>query len=405
MNNFLITTVSTAADVKKFHAVARAIYASDEHWVQPLNTDIEHIFDPKHNHLFEQGGGGEAVRFLLQDTSTGLYIGRIAAFYNREKAALENQPTGGCGFFECIDSVQAARVLFDAAKDWLSERGMQAMDGSINFGDRLQWWGVLVEGFTQPLYAMNYNKPYYGKLFEAYGFQNYFNQITYFRKLTAEIVMPQALHEKAARLFENDHYEFKTFDKSNMEKMAQDFCTVYNEGWAAFEGVKPLTIQGAREMIGAMKPIIDPEIIFMAYMDSRPVGFFVMIPDINQIICDFGGRLSIFEKLRLLWGLKRKKIDRVAGLIFGVTPAAQGKGVEAAMISQFEIQMQQKREAGKVQYKTLEMGWIGDFNPVMMRMCESYVKADRFKRHVTYRYLFDRNAPFERAPRLGNKKS
>lgn len=404
MEKYELRTVCTPLDVKDFHHIARSIYAGDENWVEPLHHDIEHLFDPSKNKLFTQGGGGDAIRWILKDVDTGLPVGRIAAFYNREKAALECQPTGGCGFFECIDSLEASVVLFDAARDWLGERGMQAMDGSINFGDRMQWWGVLVEGFSQPLYGMNYNRPYYGHLFEAYGFENYFNQITYRRELNVDIAMPEALAAKAERLFENPQYEFRTFDMKRVAQMAHDFCAIYNQGWAKFEGVKPLTEESAMAMISAMKPIIDPSILYMAYHNGTPIGFFVMLPDINQLIGRFGGKFGLRQKLSLLISIRRRKINRVAGLIFGIIPDYQGHGVEAALIRSFELYTKRERSRGeRIQYQTLEMGWIGDFNPVMMRMCESYVKATRFKRHVTFRYLFDRTVPFTRAPRLGSK--
>ncbi len=50
-------------------------------------------------------------------------IGRIAAFYNKKKAYLYKQPTGGAGFFECINDQKAANILFDAAKSWLDSTG------------------------------------------------------------------------------------------------------------------------------------------------------------------------------------------------------------------------------------------------------------------------------------------
>jgi len=40
-------------------------------------------------------------------------------------------------------------MLFDTAKDWLTERGMEAMDGPVNFGENLINWGLLAEGFVQ----------------------------------------------------------------------------------------------------------------------------------------------------------------------------------------------------------------------------------------------------------------
>ena len=85
--------------------------------------------------------------------------------------------TGGIGFFDCIDDQETANFIFDFCKNWLMERGMEAMDGPINFGERDKFWGLLIEGFHEPLYGMNFHAPYYQKLFENYGFQIYFNQL------------------------------------------------------------------------------------------------------------------------------------------------------------------------------------------------------------------------------------
>jgi hypothetical protein len=77
----------------------------------------------------------------------GQFAGRVAAFINRKKAFTFQQPTGGMGFFECVNDKEAAQILFDACRTWLEERGMQAMDGPINFGENDNFWGMLVEGF------------------------------------------------------------------------------------------------------------------------------------------------------------------------------------------------------------------------------------------------------------------
>ena len=73
---------------------------------------------------------------------------------------------GGIGFFDSPNSQEYANLLFDSARKWLAEKGVEAMDGPINFGERNTWWGLLVEGFHAPLYGMNYNPPYYQTLFE-----------------------------------------------------------------------------------------------------------------------------------------------------------------------------------------------------------------------------------------------
>jgi hypothetical protein len=125
-----------------------------------------------------------------------------------------------------------------------------------------------------------------------------------------------------------------------------------------------------------------------------------MVPDLNRVIGRFHGRLNLINKIRL-WLMLRftHKADRIFAIIFGVSPEFHGKGIESGIIHEFE------RNALQLPYKSLELAWIGDFNPIMMRMVENYVCATKHKTHVTYRYLFDRTKEFKRAPRIGVKKS
>ena len=135
--SYRLFEVTSPALVREWIDFPKRLYRGNRNWVCPLDNDVLEVFDPAKNELFADG---EAVRWIVRDAS-GTVVGRIAAFYNLEKAALEEQPTGGCGFFECIDSQQVADMLFDAARLWLASRGMEAMDGPINFGQRRDWWG------------------------------------------------------------------------------------------------------------------------------------------------------------------------------------------------------------------------------------------------------------------------
>lgn len=132
---------------QSFYRVAKELYCKDPHWVCPLDAEIEDVFNPHENILFK---AGEAIRWILLDDNRKL-IGRVAAFYNKDKASKSEQPTGGMGFFECINDREAAFLLFDQCKKWLQERGMEAMDGPITFGENITFWGLLVEGYTMPM--------------------------------------------------------------------------------------------------------------------------------------------------------------------------------------------------------------------------------------------------------------
>ncbi|HNU43508.1 MAG TPA: hypothetical protein PKH83_13495, partial [Cyclobacteriaceae bacterium] len=121
---------------------------ADPNWIRPLDADILQVFDANKNKAFRFG---EAARWVLYDNQKP--VGRIAAFVNKKyKNKGDEFRVGGIGFFDAPNNPQAAFLLFDKAKTWLAERGMQAMDGPINFGERDRWWGLLVHGFYEPLY-------------------------------------------------------------------------------------------------------------------------------------------------------------------------------------------------------------------------------------------------------------
>src|SRR5690606_5557772 len=234
----------------------------------------------------------------------GRPIGRIAAFFekNTDNIALR---VGGCGFFECIDDQEAANLLFDTAKSWLLEHGMEAMDGPINFGNRERWWGLLVDGFHPPCYCCNYNPPHYQKLFEHYGFQVYFKQFTYQRKIATPL--SSAIGKKAFNTLQDSGYTFDHVDPNRLDKAAEDFRLVYNEAWAKHEGVSPMSAKNATKLMQSMKSIIDPKIIWFAYYHGQPVAFWVNIPDVNQLIVKYTrGKLTLSAKLRFLWNRWRK---------------------------------------------------------------------------------------------------
>lgn len=385
--------------VREFLDLPKSIYKGNPSWVCPFDDSIESVFDPSRNKLFADG---EAIRWVAYDSS-GRAVGRIAAFYDREHAYSYEQPTGGCGFFEAIDDQQLADMMFDAARDWLAQRGMEAMDGPVNFGSRDAWWGLLVEGYEfQPLYENPYNPPYYKALFENYGFQNYFNQNTYIWKCYDDSIN-DVVYDRVKRLMSTPDYRFEPLGKGDLKTAAENIRLIYNKAWALFTGVKPMSEQQAQDMMKMLRPIVDRDLIYFAYFNDEPIAFFVMVPDLNRIIGKFRGKLNLINKLRLMWDLKvRRRSDRIFAIIFGVTPEFQGKGVESGMM---KYMLENYVRTDRNHYRTIEFAWIGDFNPVMNRMVERYICARRHKVHTTYRYLFDRTKEFKRCPSLALKRN
>lgn len=379
-----IVEVLNANQKKEFLELPLSIYKNVPAWIRPLDKDIEAVFDPQKNKFFRDGA---CSRFLLKDVS-GRTIGRIAAFTSNKIFKKESQPTGGIGFFECIDEQSAANMMFDHCKAWLKERGMEAMDGPVNFGERDSWWGLIVHGFTPVPYKMNFNPPYYQKLFEAYGFRTYFEQWCY--SLVVSRRLEEKFYARHDEISKDPDYRAVHFRKKELEKFAEDFRIVYNKAWAKRGEGKELEQKQVQLFFKSMKPVIDEKIIWFVYYKNEPVGMWVNLPDINQLFGKFNGRFGLLEKLRFMWMLRRRVSDKFIGLVFGVVPEHQGKGVDSFMIVEGAKVIQ-----GQELYHDYEMQWIGDFNPKMVSIAEN-LGTTKSRILKTYRYLFDRSKPFER---------
>lgn len=359
-------------------------------YIQPLDKDIEEVFDPKKNKSFRFG---EARRWVLFDAE-GRPAGRIAAFTNKKyRNKGDDVPVGGIGFFDCLNNQSAADMLFDVARHWLTRQGMEAMDGPINFGERDRWWGLVTEGFQSPLYGMNYNPPYYAALFEGYGFRVFFHQVCFGvdpRKKVSEKVTQR--HDLLAR---DPQYRATWMRGKSLESFAEDFTTVYNKAWAGHGGLKEMRKEQAVHLFRKMKPVMDPKIIWFAYHGSKPIGIFINLPDLNQWFRSLHGKFGWWHKLKFLWIKKTLPCKKFTGLVFGIAPEYQGKGVDSFLIAESSAVIRQ------LPYTEYEMQWIGDFNPKMLNVAEQLGDSFRSRQLTTYRYLFDPTRAFHRHPTVG----
>ncbi|MBA4409028.1 MAG: N-acetyltransferase [Odoribacter sp.] len=375
---------------KLFHQVPHLIYKNDPNWPCPLHSMVEDVFTPAKNPSFKTG---EAIRWVLVGERDQL-LGRIAAFWNRKKAFAFEQPTGGCGFFECVDQFEAARMLFDTAREWLLERGMEAMDGPINFGENYMNWGLLVDGFMHQGFGMPYNPSYYLGLFKQYGFEVYFEQYSY--HLDYSKPFPERFWKIAGWVAQKPGYSFEHFSFDKTEKFIEDFCYIYDEAWRFHEHFQPLDRDELYDFIKSSKAILDPEMVWFAYHQGAPIALFVMVPDINQILKKLNGKINFINILKFLFYKRMKTINRTRILIMGVIPKYQKSGIESAIFWH-----QEKMMKHKPQYKEVEMSWAGDFNPKIIAIYKS-VGGVQVKTHYTMRYLFDRSVPFKRMPLIGS---
>lgn len=380
-----ILEVSNSATEKQWIRLPWKIYKDDPNWIPHIVQDVRKVFDPEKNKLFKDG---KAWRWLLLDDANKP-IGRIAAFINNKTAYEEEHPVGGMGFFECVNDQAAANLLLDTAKTKLEAEGMEVMEGPINFGEKNQYWGLLIENFDDPpTYQNNYNPPYYLQLLENFGFQEYYKQLFFKRSMRVEA--QGIFYRKYNQMKQDPKFEVRNVKGMSIKQIADDFRTIYNAAWVDHDNFKPMREETAMKAINAMKPIMDRDIIIYVYYDGNPIAFYISIPELNTAFKHINGNLNWWGKLVFLWYKTRKAWTTMNGIVFGVVKEWQGKGIEGAMIV----------FAGETliplnRYEDTVLTWIGDFNPKMIKVCKN-LGSELYRTLATFRYNFDRQREFVR---------
>ena len=301
------------------------IYHGDPYWVPPLLSVQRRFLDPAHGPFFEIG---EAQYFLaLRD---GLPAGRISAHLNRLYDARHDQFTGFFGFFESVNDLNVARALFEAAGDWLRARGKTRVVGPLNFCiyDEM---GLLVEGFdSMPALLQTHNPPYYQDLLAALGFHKAMDWLAF--KATERDVDTAAMEKQFQRILARQKLRFTTYRPRELDRRADEVFALFNEAWSPNWGHVPLTRRQFRTLLHDLKPLLRPKLVNLVLDGERLAGFSVTVPDLNPLIKQMNGRLTLWGKLRLLYAAKFQHFKKARAMVLGVAQPYQRRHLHHAMI-------------------------------------------------------------------------
>ncbi|MCS6843041.1 MAG: hypothetical protein NZ528_01765 [Caldilineales bacterium] len=355
------------------------LYKGDPYWVPPLIGDRKKFLDPSHNPSFEYLKVAyfvaEGVVVPEYSRRSGLQggmeqdLGTIAAIVNPRHNELYGDRVGFFGLFETVNHQEVAEALFDAAADWLAQQGCDRMRGPMTFtiNDEV---GLLVDGFNDsPRILMPYNPPYYPELVEACGFEGVMDLYAYHFDLVgqygaSEENLPPKLKRVLEKLKHRSRATVRRLDMSRFDEEVERIKVVYREAWAANWGEVPITDREIQQVAKQLKQIVDPDLVFLAEVDGKPVGVGLTVPDANMVLKHMGGRLFPFGIIQAL--RYRKKINWVRVLILGVLPAYRHLGIDAIMYYETAVTALRKG------YRHIEGSWILANNVDMNRVVQNF---------------------------------
>ena len=350
--------VRTAADLGMFIGFPYRHYRDDPLWVPPLRRDVATLLSPEHNPFFEHAEAG----YFLATREGGAVAGRIAAIRNDAHGRVhpEERQVGFFGLFESADDQAVADALFAAAARWLRERGLTTMRGPMNFSTNDDC-GLLVDGFgTPPVVLMPHNPPYYPRLVERAGFAKAMDLLAY---EGARDPVPERLVKAAARLAERHRITLRSLEMKRFWADVAQVKRLYNEAWEENWGFIPMTDAEMNHLARQLKPVVVPEMVVIASIDERPVGFAIALPDFNVALrSNRSGRLFPFGLFRIMWN--QRKITRSRVITLGVLPECRRIGVDALM---YEWLWRHGRARGIV---WSESSWILETNSAMRNALE-----------------------------------
>ncbi len=356
MSDVQIRPVLTSGDREKFIKFLWKIYEGNEHWVPPLLMDRRKLMDKKKNPFYSHA---EAEFYIAE--RKGEMVGRIAGIVNHNHNKEHGDKVAFFGFFESINDQTVADALFDTAKKFVRERGMDTLRGpmSPSVNDEI---GLLVEGFQySPVILMPYNPPYYADLVERHGFKKAMDLYAY--KLSQETFFSERIVRAHDIVMRRHNLTFRSLDMKRFKEEVGRIKDIFNRAWQKNWGAVPMTEAEIDALASDLKPIVVPELVVFAESKGKTIGFALGLPDINVA-------LKYNRSGGLLMGLyhlmtKKKKIKLARIIVLGVLAEYINTGAAGALF------YESAARAKTVGFTHGEAGWVLENNVQMNRAAEA----------------------------------
>ena len=374
MSNVTIKKVSTKSELNQFIKFPWKIYKDDNYWVPPLLMEQKTLLSKQKNPFFKFA----TTEYFLAHQKNEL-VGRIAVVKNDLHLKYHSDDTGQFGFFECIDDQEVANALFDAAKNWMKEKGLKNMNGPANPSSN-DIYGMLVEGFDDsPRLLMPYNPEYYINLCENYGMKKAKDLFAW--KIENEKLMESEKLRRGQELVRKRYnLKISQLDMKNFQDDLEKFKYVYNKAWAPNWGFVPLTEEQIDAMAKDMKPLAEPSLVLFGEIEGKLIGAALVMLDYNFIFKSMNGRLLPFNFIKLF--TQKKKIKWARILTLGIIPEYQKKGLDT--IFYWEI----VNRAAEIGIRLGEASWVLEDNDMMNRGLE-LMNSHRYKRYRIWEHQID----------------
>jgi hypothetical protein len=356
-----VQPVRSKAEKNAFVELAYRLNRDDPHWVPPLRDEVMGLITPGRNPWFEHA---EAQLFLAR--RDGAVVGRISAQVDRLVLEHMGAGTGQWGMLEAQDE-ETARALLGAAEKWLKAKGMSRALGPFSLGI----WdepGLLVEGHDHPpMVMMGHNRAAYEGWIAAAGHNGVKDLYTY--DLDIRRGFPPVIQRVIASGQRNPRIAVRKVDIARFDEEARLILSILNDAWGDNWGFIPLTDSEIAFAGRKLKPIVFADLVRIAELDGEPVAFMFVLPNLNLVLKQLGGRLFPLGWARLLWWLRRRHFPEVRVPLMGVVRRLHASRL-ASQLAFMLVEAIRVEGVAKYGIGRCEIGWVLDDNQGMKSIAD-----------------------------------
>jgi GNAT superfamily N-acetyltransferase len=285
----------------------------------------------------------------------GQIIGRIFAYVNHAANEYWKSRIGLFGHYDCINNGEAAYMLLKTAEDWMRDQGMESMRGQWNL--ITQDMGFIYEGFDlNPVVLSSYNPRYYNDHMVQNGMKKCKDLLVYNCDTSQGYQIPDRFLDLTDKISRRYGVTVRTLNMNNLLEDVRIIVQLTNVSLQNNWGYYPVDDSEAEKIAEDMRMIIQPEVILIAEVEGKPIGYVLTVPDVNEILEKLHGRLLPLGIFKLLRGIK--KINRYRIWAMGFLPSYQRKGISVLLFRRLNELL-----APKGAY--VEINWVLEDNDLM----------------------------------------
>jgi len=360
-NDVVIEDMIGAERLNDWLSVPHTVFANDPYWVAPLRLSEKERVSPRHNPFFKFG---DATFFIAYRNGTP--VGRISAQVNRLHLEQHGDSTGHFGFFDCIDDPLIAQALVAAASSWLRARGLKKIRGPMSLTIN-QEIGVLVDGFhAPPAFMMPHATSTMGKLLETAGLNKAMDVLCY--RMSPKD--PPPIVERLANLARaSDQVSTRHFNMRRFNDEVRVALDVFNDAWSENWGFVPFDAAEIEHLAKEMRPIMRGKFGRIVEINGEPAAMMVVLPDLNNEIATFNGRLLPMNWLKLATAIYMDKWKTARILLLGIRKKYRRSHLAPAILSMLVSDYLVLGREYDLDW--VEFSWILETNEPMVKLAET----------------------------------